>query len=204
MDSPCQLSRQQERPFFPKPRPVGKSSLASNWFHPASSITLVYSQTASKLETGSLSPPVLLLLKSAPTQTVSYRGSELMCQPALQLALIWKLAFASKGKHLTANCWCQIDVHLIWKSYLSKGTFSLLVLVCLWIATGTYSPWTNKDLILHLTSGAFKYPFQTLRVGQCSTHVFISFIKKPLLTKQLLFLVSFFLESKYWGVKKGW
>lgn len=152
MDSPCQLSRQQERPFFPKPRPVGKSSLASNWFHPASSITLAYSQTASNLETGSRSPPLLPPLKPAPTSAVSYRGSELMCQPALQLALIWKLAFASKAKHLTANCLCQIDVYLIWKGYLSKGTFFCLS----WfragrIATGAYSPQTNKDLILHLT-----------------------------------------------------
>lgn len=152
MDSPCQLSRQQERPFFPKPRPVGKSSLASNWFHPASSITLAHSQTASRLETGSPSPPCSRYW-AAPARLP---GSEPLCQPALQLALIWKLAFASKAKHLTANCWCQIDVHLIWKGYLSKSTFFFLLgLFCPCIATGAYSPQTNKDLILHLTWGAF-------------------------------------------------
>lgn len=149
--------------LFPKPRPVGKSSLASNWFHPASSITLVYSQTASNLETGSLGPPLLLLLKSASMGTVSYWLSELMCQPSLQLALIWKLASACKAKHLTANCLCQIDGHLIWKGYLSRGTlplpffsFSAFTAGLTLEQEGVRESWQTNSPLCHLPLGTVK------------------------------------------------
>ena len=54
---------------FPKLRPVGKSVVASNWFRPASPITLHCSQTASDLQKACSLSPFTLSSPLSPTRT---------------------------------------------------------------------------------------------------------------------------------------